>query len=527
MFVRTVCARRAVAWHVCGLTAFLLFLYLLFPTRNHYWDGIGFALNIEGIAADQKGYLVEQTQWGAIYYNPNHLLYNAIGGSLFESVKVVWPQSRALDVLVLWSTACSVLTACLLFGLLLRFSGRIDVSLWLALLFALSATWWKFSTDANAYVPSTSALVLCAWLATRPGKPPALTIGMLHALAMLLHQIAIWFYPAMWVAIFTHRAWTARPQRIRAVAGYTIVSASLVAAAYLVVWFVALDRAWDPARFLAWITSNGGDVLSRKPLAQNVLDMLRASLRVFFGGRFSLALRHGAMLVPAAGVVLVSAVVMIRWFWRGREIRLDFVKFPKSARFLIAWLASFLAFLSFWLTEFPYYRLFCLPAFVVVLGILLRSSVPRRVPVFHPLPAFVGLMAALNFTLYIYPYSLPEASPPLQIALQARSLWREPVVLYFAEFTCDNWWVKYFNMHTTWRKANLRNYEHLSSQARREIRNGRRVFIDTGVLAHLDAKPEARAALESEVVVSKPFGVSNGKHHIQFAELHLNDGGER
>ncbi|MSV30381.1 MAG: hypothetical protein EXQ52_16810 [Bryobacterales bacterium] len=312
------------------MTAFLLLLYLLFPTRNHYWDGVGFALNIEGVVQDEKGHLVDQPHAGAVYYNPNHLLYNAIGQSLFEGAKVVWPQARALEVLVLWSTACSVLTACLLFGLLLRFTGRIGLSLWLTLFFALSATWWKFSTDANAYVPSTSALVLCAWLAARPGRPPVLMIAVLHALAMLLHQIAIFFFPAMWVATFAHRAWTARSHRVLAVAGYTIPAASLVTAAYLAVWFVALDRAWDPAQFFAWITFNGGDVLSQKPSARIVMDMLQASLRVFFGGRFSMALRHGATLIPAAGVVLVFTAAMIRWFWKGGKIRLNFAEFRRA-----------------------------------------------------------------------------------------------------------------------------------------------------------------------------------------------------
>ncbi|MSV30382.1 MAG: hypothetical protein EXQ52_16815 [Bryobacterales bacterium] len=75
-------------------------------------------------------------------------------------------------------------------------------------------------------------------------------------------------------------------------------------------------------------------------------------------------------------------------------------------------------------------------------------------------------------------------------------------------------------MHTEWRRANLRDHEHLKSEARHGIRNGRRLFIDTGVLAHPDATPEARSALEGEFAASKPFGVSGRKYHIQFAELH-------
>ncbi len=499
---------------------FLLAVYLVLPTRNHYWDGIGFALNIEGVEQNESGHYFSDQTLGPVYYNPNHLMYNALGRVLYVSLKSVAPGIRALDVLVLWSILSSVAASCMLFHLLLRVTAQYMVSIWLTLLFAFSATWWKFSTDANAYVPGTAALMICALLVARRKGPSVLLIGLFHALAMLIHQIAIFFYPAMLVAIWVHRAWPNRFARARGVLVYTAVSGGSVAGAYLAVWFLALRRPADPMMFLAWITSNGLDVLSRKPFFAHVASMLLANLRTLFGGRVSLALGHihVGLLIPVVVIVVLCAVLIVRSLWQQEWSRPRW-PLPASVHFPLVWLAGFLAFLSVWLTEYPYYRLFCLPAFVLLLGSLLRRTHLRGRQLSHPLPAFVVLMTALNLVMYIGPYAQVEASPPLHLALQAREIWKGDVVVYYAKFTCDNWWMKYFNMGTRWRKADLDRHGVLAAEVRGVIGSGRRVFLDTGVLAHLESTSED--STNSGLILSKgrKLGVSGNKHQIQFLEI--------
>ncbi len=522
MLGRILPLRRGVAGTTCALALLLLLIYCAAPTRNHYWDGIGFALNIEGVPQDEVGHQPHAPQAGEVYYNPNHLLYNAIGRGLYLSVKPLFPNVRALDVLVGWSIAASVAAAAMLFHLLLRSTGQLALSLWLTLLFAFSATWWKFSTDANAYVPGTAVLILCALLAARRSQQPVLVIGVTHALAMLLHQIAICFYPAMLVAIWRHPGWPDRAARWRAMISYSLSAGVSVAAAYLTVWRGTLGRPLDVKAFLAWVTFNGADVLTRKTLAGRVGDMWLANFRVFFGGKASLALSYleWPLLVPVVALVAACLVLIGRALWRQRrQWTWPHWKMGGEQAFALVWLGSFLAFLAVWLTEYQYYRLFCLPAFILWLGALLRNVDLRARSWSHPLPAFVVLMVSLNFAMYIGPYARVEASPPLHVALQARTLLAEDAVIYFTDFNCDNWWIKYFNMNTTWRQAPLDRHGELAAEVDALLRSGRRVYFDTGLHGHLSTAHHAKHHLSGLFRFAHALGFSSLKHHIQFVEV--------
>ena len=514
--------RHGVAWTTCVLAIVLMAIYAAAPTRNHYWDGIGFALNIEGVPQDEAGHQPHDEGPGEVYYNPNHLLYNACGRAAFSLVRIVLPAVRALDVLVWWSILSSVAAAGMLFVLLLRQTHNRALSVWLTLLFALSATWWKFSTDANAYVPGTAVLVLCALWAQSKKRQPLWRIGLGHAVAMLLHQIAICFYPAVLVAIWRHGSYTDRRARLRAMAVYSLTAGISVAAAYVTVWLGVLNRPADPRAFLSWVLFNGSDVLTRKTLLGRAADMLVANLRVFFGGKASLALQflEWPWLVAAVSLVLACSGLIIRALWRNRGHWPSLKgSITGDHAFALAWLGGFLVFLSVWLTEYQYYRLFCLPAFILWLGVCWRHVDLRGRQLSHPLPAFVVLMATLNFTLYIGPYSRAEASPPLHVALEARSVLADDAVVYFSDFNCDNWWIKYFNMRTTWRQAPLDQHDDFSAELESLLRSGRRVYFDTGLHQQLNANPRAKERLTETFMFDHALGYSSRKHHIQFVEV--------
>jgi len=66
----------------------------------------------------------------------------------------------------------------------------------LTLLFALSATWWKFSTDANAYIPSVFFLLLGFYLVLPDRKPRPLVLALTFFAAMCFHQLAVIALPA-------------------------------------------------------------------------------------------------------------------------------------------------------------------------------------------------------------------------------------------------------------------------------------------------------------------------------------------
>src|SRR5213594_400682 len=124
----------------------VLLMYLSLRTVNYYWDGISFAYDIEH--ADRSRLL-----------HPNHLLYSPVGYVVWSETNKVIPGVRALDVLQILNALFGSAAVAIFYRLLLsQFQSRY-IAACLSLILAFSATWWKFSTDANSYIPSVFFLL--------------------------------------------------------------------------------------------------------------------------------------------------------------------------------------------------------------------------------------------------------------------------------------------------------------------------------------------------------------------------------
>src|SRR5262245_43319719 len=305
--------------HGLCLLLFILPVYASFPTRNYYWDGIGFALAIE----DAKGLT-------SGLFNPNHILYNFFGYLLYQSVHAV-TGLRALCLLSVSSMLFSIGTAYVLFSMLMSLLRNTYYSVCLTLLFAFSATWWKFSTDANVYVPSVFFLVLAASELQRPNGPRWFAIGLMHAVSMLLHEMAVFFYPGVLVALFCNAALRNQRRALRSATLYTATAVGIVVLSYLWVWFGVVKGSGTPlgqpgyaevdtsgvrtARvnsFFSWIVSHGKEEFAFVSVARNLQESIRSNVRLFFGGRFSLALNYvETPLLVALGILLVCSLGLL------------------------------------------------------------------------------------------------------------------------------------------------------------------------------------------------------------------------
>src|SRR5215467_5975956 len=92
------------AWLLCIATAAI---YLAFPTRVYYWDGIVFAQMIED-AARLNPSLV----------HPNHLIYNFAGYLFYKLLRTLGTDIRALTALQILNCLLSALCARVLFSIL-------------------------------------------------------------------------------------------------------------------------------------------------------------------------------------------------------------------------------------------------------------------------------------------------------------------------------------------------------------------------------------------------------------------------
>src|SRR5262245_30266240 len=531
---------RRLRWYLVGL---VLIVYCSFPTRNHYWDGIGFALAIE----DSPGLT-------RALFNPNHLFYNFFGYLIYHSIHWLIPGLRALDILSGLSILFSVCSIHLLYSMLTLTLRDRYYSVCLSLLLAFSATWWKFSTDANVYIPSVFFLMLAASKLMTQKRPNWVSIGLLHASSMLLHQIAVFFCPAILAVIFRRRQSTRITACLRDAILYTSVASGTVVLAYSWVW-LRVCREDTVAGFTEWVLSNGREEFSFRSVGHNLWETLCSNVRLFFGGRISLALGYiEPWLLVMLGILLLCSTSLLLFNVRGaigRCVKTWKISQTKSftlqtqACFLLSWTAAFLAFLFLWLTKYPYYRLFYLPALILLFGLLLeRHWAPQEGEHSNVLVSSVVFMILANWTFLIYPYSKTKATPPVHLAVEAKKLWKDDVI-FFSDFNCDNWMFKYFNRQTNWRAISSPRISRggelifcsrgskripgarrpLTLQSLRELRDellflnaqGKKTWIDGTIYDEIAQSEELRSWFAEQIDSAVSYGMNTRKHRIHFS----------
>jgi hypothetical protein len=154
-----------------------LAVYLLLPTRNYYWDGVAFAINVE------KQLPLRDT------LHPNHLLYTAAYVWLYHAALLIGLQTRALFLMQSVNSLLAGASVALVYRALRRRAIRMEARSRARSSFAFAATWWKFSTDADAYIPVDLSSVVRERSAGNQAQ--RVLAAATHAAAMLFHELAI------------------------------------------------------------------------------------------------------------------------------------------------------------------------------------------------------------------------------------------------------------------------------------------------------------------------------------------------
>ncbi|HJU92728.1 MAG TPA: hypothetical protein VJ656_07345, partial [Pyrinomonadaceae bacterium] len=388
-------------------------IYLAFPTRVYYWDGIVFAQTIED-ASSLSPSLV----------HPNHLIYNFAGYIFYKLLDTLGFDLRALTALQILNSLLSAACAGVLFAILSDTLRSNYLSICLTLLFAFSATWWKFSTDANAYIPSVLFLLISFYLILPDRRPRPLLVGLTFFVAMAFHQLAVVMFPVLALAIYLQ---VSTKRRVLNVVYFSVVAIVLIVMAYGYLFYLA-SGTFDLARLIRWTASFSPDADTGFHWWSNLQYSLRGQVRLFFGGRFNLLKGITNPFVVVLMIALASAVVFVifelfrnlgrilnpRWL---RELHL----IPRQKTVLLlslVWAVLYLVFLYFWLPQNTFYRLFYLPTFILLFGLgisAIRNDAwrSRRITAM-----FVVAVALANFLFLIYPFSHVEKYPPLAFAFE-------------------------------------------------------------------------------------------------------------
>jgi hypothetical protein len=400
----------------------IVIIYALFPTRVYYWDGITFAQTIENVPRLQPSLV-----------HPNHLIYNFAGYIFYKLLRSFSPEIRALTALQILNILLSAICARIFFSILFDTLHSLYLAVCLTLLFAFSATWWKFSTDADAYIPSVLFLLISFYLVLPKRKARPLLLAFMFFLSLALHQLALFAWPALVLGIYVQNGESSIRRRALNAAYFTAVAAILIVAAYTYLFYLASGTS-DLHRLLSW-TASSPDADTQFNLWSNLRYSLRGFVRLFLGGRFNLLKGHVNPPVIFLFAALVSAVAFVLFnvlrrlaiaILIGRLPKLRLETRQKTVLLLaLVWTFVYQVFLFFRLPQNTFYRLFYLPALILLFGLLL-AAIPHRIP--RTLAVSVVAVALANFLFLIYPSSLsPHTNPTPQTEYSYTSTRRSPL----------------------------------------------------------------------------------------------------
>ncbi len=403
----------------------VLVLYLSFLTRTYYWDGVLFALNIESVSRDEAPL--------AALIHPNHLLYSGLGYVAYDAASRFGIQLRAITILQIINAIASTALAYLLYRAVQRYSGSNLTALAACMLFAFGATWWKFSTDADAYIASVLLLSIAVALAM-DGK--GFLAGFSHAVAMLMHQLAIFGCVPILIALFVYR------RKIRLFPVYLVAAIAPVLAAYLIAYRSA-DHHTYPT-LLAWVASSSTESKTTHSFTQLLGTNAVSYLKLFAGGRLNLVRQFLSIPMYVSLASCVCFLVYGVWLWFKAQPNGSAPAGDSRLKLVLwSWLTPYILFLSWFEPGNAFYKLFIWPPIVVLLSLAMRTR--RKAAL-----SLALAVASWNFGAFIFPHSQSRADPVLEFAEKVNRELPKSATIYYREFVPDDWYLRYFAPGRQW-----------------------------------------------------------------------------
>ncbi|MBV9610845.1 MAG: hypothetical protein JO091_00160 [Acidobacteriaceae bacterium] len=415
----------------------IVIVYLAFMTRTYYWDGVLFAWNIER---------VQQGQAPAVsLFHPNHLLYSPLGYVLYTAALACGIHTRAITVLQISNVFFSAAAGYLICILAKQLTESAEVATFCWLLFAAGATWWKFSTDADSYILCISLLLLAA-LFIFEDQPRIVLCGICHIAAMLFHELAIFFYVPVLLAISSYVSWS-RKGRIVIAGAYGAASMLIVSIVYLLCYTKA-DHSAYPTLW-RWIASYDRNSRFTSSLGQITNSYLIGYIRLFVGGRWTFIQHFFSILMCAAFALSLAALFWAVMLWPRPRAAAPARVSRRATVLLWSWFLAYSLFLASWDPGSTFHKLFIWPAAVLLIGVyVVRSPALRQRP-----SAYIAVAAAIatwNFGAFIYPHAQASADPVYHLAQQINVELPKHATIYYKAFDTDDWYLAYFAPGRNW-----------------------------------------------------------------------------
>ncbi len=509
-------SERLVSW--AGFSAIFL-VYLFFPTRNFYYDGIDFAYTIESA-----------TRVSASLIHPSHLVYNLVGYIIYRAVQGVGIDTRAVEVLRIANSFLSVASAYVLFKILRVSLRSFYLCSLLTILFSFSATWWRFSTDANAYTPSILLMLIGFYLILPAQKARPVLVAFVFSLSMFFHQLAVVFYPVLALGLYMQFASSNKRERVLNVLYFSGIAFVITFAAYCYCFYL-VKGTFNFAGFARWITYYSPDGSFSFNALSNLGYTLRGHNRLLFGGRFNLI---KGLINPLILVLMIAFGLIV--FGLGFQLvrnfkRPDFERLRVAAlqnlwpqpvaRLCVVWVAVYVIFLFVWMPQNTFYRMFYLPAFIILAGFVLNlhETTARHGVRHYRLALFVAALILANFLFLIYPFAHVQKYPPLSLALEMNRAWPRGTVIFYAMPSSDNSLFRYFNPTTIWKKSDMNDRKVLESDLRDVYSKGGAAWLDASAINQLLSTAEGTEWLSRHAREESRRKLINKAYHIEFMQI--------
>lgn len=490
-------------------------IYLLYPTKNFYWDGIYFSQVIE-----------DAPELNTTLLHPNHLFYNVVGYLAYQATRTFGWQIRAIYVLEFISSFFGAVSAIMFFLILKRLLKSDYLSLTLTALFAFSATWWKFSTDADAYVPSVFFLLIAFYLILPEQPPRPLFVALAHSAAMFLHELAVIFFLVAVLGIVFQTAMLERRRQILFVMQY-VLTAFLLTFGTFCLSFYALTGSFNWKNFISWLTFYTPDIGFTFDAWKNLFLTFRGNIRLFVDGRFNFLELDALNIILLFILVTAFIVLVIKTARNLSDIKLVWQAAAQTAFYrhpitilCAVWIAAYLIFLFFFIPGNTFYRLFYLPALILSFGLLLASSETLRI---HGrqwrTTLLVVVVAVSNFLFFIRPYSQVRKDTPLSLALEINQLWSDKTIVYYKTFNSDNMLVRYFNPTTKWKSLESTDIEELNRQVQNSRANGETIWIETTAVDFLESFGETAQWIADNSDAQQRKELINKSYRLKFIQI--------
>jgi hypothetical protein len=376
----------------------------------------------------------------AVLFHPNHWLYSVFGYCVDAAALACRLHLRAITVLQVWNSLVGALIVYRIYGWIEQETNSRNMAVFATLLFACGATWWKFATDADPYMISIDMFLLAVLFASAK-KPRLIAAGACHLASMLFHELGVFAYVPILVAIGT----APQPRsRFVKVAVYIAATVAVVFAAYYACY--RAGGASTHTSLLAWVTSYAGNTpLTRSPM-QIATQYAASYSKLFFGGKLTFLLHSWLSAVSVA--MCLGALI---WFaYALKYSARDTVAADRRTRLILwAWFLPAAVFLAWFDPGNSAHKLFLWPCLVLLIATM---RWPQQHS--HAFGSLVIALAAWNFGAFIYPHSRPENDAVLMMALRLEKQLPKNATIYYAAFNTDDAFLDYFAPGRSWRPLN-------------------------------------------------------------------------